>query len=116
VVRSEIKENIMTGCLPSVCPSARGLGFDWGAFIADQSKIWSTTAQNILTQRNLARGVYTKTEPGGTTTYVQPEGTQQNIFSAIGGQMGVTGTASAGMGLVVVGGAALWLVFKLAKR
>jgi hypothetical protein len=104
----------MTGCLPSVCPPARGLGFDWGTFIADQSKIWSTTAQNILTQKNLARGVYTQTGPGGTTTYVQPAGTQQNIFGATGGQ--VSATASPGMGIVLIGGAALLLVFMLAKR
>ncbi len=123
----------MTRCFPPVC---RGLGltpeeqmalvpgaqfgspstspgvWDW---IAQMASGWSKTGQDILRQQNIARGVYTQTGPGGVqTTYVQPEGTSQNIFGATGGQFGAQ--ASPGFGLVLIGGAALVLVFMLAKR
>lgn len=73
------------------------------------------TAENVLMQRNLAKGVYTKTTPQGTVTYVQPAGTNANVFGA--SDTGISGTASAspGMGIVLIGGAALLLVFMLAK-
>ena len=74
------------------------------------------TAEEVLLQRNLARGVYSKTTPQGTVTYVQPAGTSQNVFGA--SDTGITGAASAspGVGLVVLGGAALILVFMMVKR
>jgi len=89
-------------------------GFDWGKFIGEQIGSWSKTGQTILTSESLPRGVYQQTGPGGTITYTQPSGSQQNIFGATGGQVGAT--ASPGMGLVLVGGAALLLVFLLARR
>jgi hypothetical protein len=77
------------------------------------------TGENILTQQNLARGVYTSTGPGGqTTTYVQPAGTSQNVFAAT--QTGVAGNVAASgipnLGMIVIGGAALLLVFMLARK
>lgn len=100
---------------PSCRPAGVGdLGFDWGAFLQEQIGSWSKTGQNILTSQNLPRGVYSQTGPSGTTTYVQPSGTSQNIFGASGGQYAAT--ASPGMGIVLIGGAALLLVFMLAKR
>ena len=101
-----------------VCPTCPGLGelgelgVDWGQMIADQISSWGKTGQQILLGENIPRGVYTQTGPGGTTTYVQPAGTSQNIFGAGAG----TATASSGMGLVLVGGAALLLVFLLARK
>jgi len=101
----------MTGC--QLAAGCRGLGFDWGAFISEQVGSWSKTGQDILRSESLPRGVYTQTGPGGTTTtYVQPAGTSQNVFGATG----ASATASPGIGLVVIGGAALLLVFMLAKR
>jgi len=89
-----------------------GLGIDWGQLISTQVSGWSSTLQDVLKGRNLPRGVYTQTGPSGTTTYVQPAGTQANIFGA-----SATGaTASSGVGIVLVGGAALLLVFMLARR
>jgi hypothetical protein len=89
-----------------------GLGIDWGQLIATQTQSWSSTIQDILKGKNLPRGVYTQTGPGGTTTYVQPTGTQANIFGAT-----ATGaTANSGMGIVLIGGAALLLVFMLARK
>ena len=74
------------------------------------------TGENILTQQNLAKGVYTQTSPTGTVTYVQPAGTSQNIFGAT--STGITGaaTGSSGMGLILLAGAGLFLVFMLAKK
>jgi hypothetical protein len=76
------------------------------------------TGENILTQQNLAKGVYTQTSPTGTVTYVQPAGTSQNIFGA--SSTGITGTASgtlsSGTGLILLAGAGLFLVFMLAKK
>ena len=92
--------------------ASSGSGF-WD-FLAKQIGGWSTTGQQILQQRNIARGVYTKTTPSGQVVYVQPEGTGQNIFQAVEG--GVQAQGSSGMGLILVGGAALLLVFMLAKR
>ena len=94
----------MTGCLPGVC---RGLGFDWGAFISEQVGSWSKTGQNILTSQNIPRGVY-QTGPGGTTI-VQPEGVPITSGAA-------NLQASPGVGLIVLGGAALLLVFMLARK
>ncbi len=89
-----------------------GLGIDWGQLIATQTQSWSSTIQDILKSKNLPRGVYTQTGPSGTTTYVQPAASQANIFGA-----SATGaTASSGVGIVLIGGAALLLVFILAKR
>ena len=100
---------------PSCTPVGVGeLGFDWGAFISEQVGSWSKTGQNILTSQNLPRGVYQQTTPGGGgITYVQPAGTSQNIFGATGGA--VSAQASPGIGIILIGGAALLLVFMLAK-
>jgi hypothetical protein len=76
------------------------------------------TGENILTAKNTVRGVYTATGPGGqTVTYVQPAGNPTNIFGASQTSVlgGVTGTSSS-MGLILVGGAALLLVFMMAKK
>jgi hypothetical protein len=106
--------------MPCSRPSCSGpgigeLGFDWGTFISDQVSGWSKAGQNILTSQNQTKGIYTQTGPQGTITYVQPAGTSQNIFGA--SSTGITGTAttSSGMGIVLIGGAALLLVFMLAK-
>ena len=120
---------MMLGCFPPLC---RGLGdrYDvatgsWIAvdvaspaspgfwdILAEQIGGWSRTGQQILQQRNIARGVLTQTAPG-VFTYVQPAGSQVTLPV---GTVGVSAQASPGMGLVLIGGAALLLVFMLAKR
>jgi len=99
---------------PCVSGGCRGLGlgqdaggFDWGKFISEQIGSWSTTGQKILVGQNIPRGVY-QTGPGGTTI-VQPEGIPIS-------QTGISAQASPGFGIVVLGGAALLLVFLLARR
>jgi hypothetical protein len=74
------------------------------------------TGETVITQQNLAKGVYTQTGPNGTITYVQPANNSSNIFGA--SSTGITGTASASgsMGLVLMAGAGLLLVFMLAKK
>ena len=77
------------------------------------------TGENVLTAKNTVRGVYTSTGPGGqTTTYVQPEGTSQNIFSGsqTSSQTGVAASGAPNLGMIVIGGAALLLVFMLARK
>ncbi len=97
---------------PSCRPAGVGeLGFDWGAFISEQVGSWSKTGQNILTSQNIPRGVYTS-GPGGTT-YVQPEGSQVTLPVGAGS---FQAQASPGFGIVLVGGAALLLVFMLARK
>jgi len=101
----------MTGC--RLANNCRGLGqdqtvgFDWGKFISEQIGSWSQTGQQILIGQNIPRGVY-QTGPGGTTI-VQPEGMPVPTGTA-------SLQASPGFGIVLVGGAALLLVFMLARR
>jgi hypothetical protein len=90
--------------------AASGKGF-WD-ILSEQIAGWSKTGQNILTQQNIARGVLTQTSPG-VFTYVQPAGSQVTLPV---GTVGVSAQGSPGMGLVLLGGAALLLVFMLAKR
>ena len=98
----------MTGCLPAVCGGlGQDAGFDWGKFIGEQIGSWSKTGQSILIGQNIPRGVY-QTGPGGTTI-VQPEGIPVPSGTA-------NLQASPGFGIVLLGGAALLLVFMLAKR
>jgi hypothetical protein len=110
----------MADCMANCAPCAgSGLGddtsgFSLSKFIADQIASWSKTGQDILKAENLPRGVYTQTGPYGTTTYIQPAGTSQNVFAATGGTLAAQ--ASPGMGLILLGGAALLLVFLLARR
>ena len=92
--------------------NASGGGF-WD-ILAQQITGWSKTGQDILRSGSLPRGVYQQTGPTGTITYVQPAESQQDIFGATGGT--VTAQAGAGVGLIVIGGAALLLVFMLAKK
>lgn len=96
----------MTGCQTVSC-RGMGQGFDWGKFIAEQVGSWSKTGQDILRSENLPRGIY-QTGPGGTTI-IQPEGVAVPSGTA-------NLQASPGFGVVLIGGAALLLVFMLAKR
>ena len=73
------------------------------------------TAEKILVAQNQTKGVYTQTSPSGTVTYVQPAGNTANIFGASSTGITGTGTASSGMGLVLIAGAGLLLVFMMAK-
>jgi hypothetical protein len=100
----EETEEVMTDCRLARCS---GLGFDWSTLIGEQIASWSKTGQQILQQQNIARGVYT-TGPGGTTI-VQPEGVAVPSGTA-------NLQASPGFGVVLIGGAALLLVFMLARR
>ncbi len=84
---------------------------NWG-WLTDVIGSWSKTGQQILLNENVVRGVYTDAKTG--QTYVQPAGNTSNIFSAVGGS--VSGTASPGLGLVLIGGGALLLVFMLARK
>lgn len=77
------------------------------------------TVEDIFKAQNVTRGVYTATGPGGQqVTYVQPEGTSQNVFAATqtGVSGGVTATGTPNLGMIVIGGAALLLVFMLARK
>ena len=72
------------------------------------------TSSRSNSGQNIPRGVYTQTGPGGVqTTYVQPEGSATTL--PVG-----TGTfqaqASSGFGLVLVGGAALLVLFMMMRR
>jgi hypothetical protein len=99
-----------------------GLGGGLGDTAATTTDSWwqklisgaATTAENILTAKNQTTGVYTK-NADGSVTYVQPAGNTSNVFSA--SSTGVTGSATgtSSMGLILVGGAALLMVFLLAK-
>lgn len=74
------------------------------------------TTENILTAKTQTKGVLTQTAPG-VFTYVQPEGSKVTLPVNVSpaGTLGVNASASSGMGLVLVGGAALLVVFMMAK-
>jgi hypothetical protein len=83
----------------------------------------AATAEQIAVAQNLPTGVYTSTGPGGaSTTYVQPAGSTQNIFSAsqtgVTGTLGTTatGTLSGSGGMILMAGAAILLVFMMTQR
>jgi len=93
-------------------PEPSAPGFNWSSFLAQQAAGWSRTAQNILGQRNIPRGVLQQTAPG-VFTYVQPEGSQVTLPV---GTAGFSASASPGIGIILIGGAALLLVFMLARK
>lgn len=68
------------------------------------------TGENILTAKNQTRGILTQTAPG-VFTYVQPEGSQVTL------PVGTIGLppASGSMGLVLVAGVGVLVVFMLMK-
>lgn len=70
------------------------------------------TTENILTAKTQTKGVLTQTAPG-VFTYVQPEGSQVTLPV---GTIGVSATASSGMTMLMIGGAALVLVFVLSRK
>ena len=100
-------------CISTGAPST---GFDWSSWTAGLISGVSKTVENVIGQKNLAKGVYTQTSPTGTVTYVQPAGTSANIFGAT--STGITGaaTGSSGMGMILLAGAGLFLVFMLANK
>lgn len=99
---------------PTAMPAA-STGFNWDSWVASLVGGAAKTAETVITAKNQTKGVYTQTSPTGTVTYVQPEGNTSNIFGA--SSTGITGTAttSSSMGMILIGGAALLLVFMLAK-
>ena len=104
---------VCTSWAPAAPAAATTPGFNWDSWVANLIGGAAKTTENILTAQNQTKGVYTQTGPGGTVTYVQPAGNQGNIFSSTG----ITGTAtgSSGMGMILIAGAGLFLVFMLAK-
>lgn len=93
-------------------PGTPGSG-KWWDFLQGQIAQWSKTGQQILQSREIPRGLYTRTGPGGTITYVQPAGPQPSIFG--GGEVGAAGFGP-GLGLVVAGAAAFVVVMVIAGR
>jgi hypothetical protein len=89
--------------------------FNWDSWLANLIGGVAKTGETVITQQNLAKGVYTQTNKDGTITYVQPAGNTANIFGATSTGITGTGTASSGMGLVLIAGAGLLLVFMMAK-
>lgn len=87
-------------------------GIDWRTLLAQQAASWSRTAQGILQQRNMPRGVLTQSGPD-VFTYVQPEGSQVTLPV---GTARFSASASPGIGIILIGGAAVLLVFMLARR
>ena len=93
-------------------PAPATPGFDWSSFLAQQAAGWSRTAQNILGQRETPRGVLTQTAPG-VFTYVQPEGSSVTLPVSTAG---FSASASPGVGIILIGGAAVFLLFMLARK
>jgi len=83
----------------------------WDTILAQISS-WSKTGQDILKAENLPRGVLTQTAPG-QFTYVQPSGTQPSLPVST---TGFQATASSGFGMVVIGGAALLVLFMMMRK
>lgn len=101
---------------PATPTPAASTGFNWDSWVASLIGGAAKTTEGILTAQNQTKGVYTQTGPNGTITYVQPSGNAANIFGA--SSTGITGSAtgSSSMGLILVGGAALLLVFLVARK
>jgi hypothetical protein len=104
-----IDEAILAGTAGST--GATGSGTDW-SWLQNVIGGAVNTAETILKNQNVVRGVLTQTSPG-VYQYVQPAGSQVTL--PIGASQVVSASASPGMGIVLVGGAALLLVFMLAK-
>jgi hypothetical protein len=71
-----------------------------------------TTVEDILKAKNTVRGVLTQTSPG-VFQYVQPTGSQVTL--PVGTSQVVSATGSSGMGMILLAGAGIFLVFMLAK-
>lgn len=90
------------GYLPnSMVPPGTPGGGGWWDFLQQQINLWSGVGRQLLLQREIPRGVYTRTGPGGTITYVQPTGSQGSIFG--GAEAGATGLGSVPIYLLVAG-------------
>jgi hypothetical protein len=86
--------------------------FDWSAWTAGLIGGATKTVEGILTAKNQTKGILTQTAPG-VYTYVQPEGSQVTL--PIGTSQVVSATGSTGMGMILLAGAGVFLVFMLAK-
>jgi hypothetical protein len=75
------------------------------------------TVQDIFKAKNTVRGVLTQTSPG-VFQYVQPTGSNVTLPVNVSpaGALGVNASASSGMGMILLAGAGVFLVFMLAKK
>ena len=90
--------------------------FDWSAWTANLIGGAAKTTEGILTAQNQTKGVYTQTNKDGTITYVQPAGNTGNIFTASSTGITGTGTANSGMGMILIAGAAMLVLFMMMGR
>jgi hypothetical protein len=125
-------ENLMTNC---VAP-CRGLGSDipvineaiaagasgYGTAPASTSSSWLQnliggavgTVEDIFKAKNVVRGVLTQTSPG-VFQYVQPTGSNVTLPISQSPVGSLTASGSSGMGMILLAGAGVFLVFMLAK-
>lgn len=72
------------------------------------------TVEDILKSRNVVRGVLTQTSPG-VFQYVQPEGSGVTLPVGVSPVGSLSAAGSSGMGMILLAGAGIFLVFMLAK-
>lgn len=94
-------------------PAPSGGGF-WDS-IASLAQSWSKTGQTILVNQNIPRGVLTQTGPGGTSTYVQPEGSTVTLPVGWASQQ-ATANASPGFGMVMIAGVGVVVLMMMMRR
>lgn len=75
------------------------------------------TVQDIFKAKNTVRGVLTQTSPG-VFQYVQPTGSNVTLPVNVSpaGSLGVNASGNSGMGMILLAGAGLFLVYMLAKK
>lgn len=106
---SEGDEYLPNAAIPPGTPGSGG----WWDLLQRQIASWSKTGQQILLSREIPRGVYTRTGPGGTITYVQPAGQQPSIFT--GGEAAASGFGP-GFGMVLLAGGVFLVVLMMAGK
>ena len=107
--------NVYGDAVPA-SPAVVSPGFDWSAWTANLIGGAAKTAEGILTAQNQTKGVYTQTNKDGTITYVQPAGNTGNIFTASSTGITGSGTANSGMGMILIAGAAMLVLFMMMGR
>lgn len=73
-----------------------------------------TTVEDIFKAKNTVRGVLTQTSPG-VFQYVQPTGSTTTLPVTTSTVGSLTASGSSGMGMILLAGSGLFLVFMLAK-